>query len=497
MSRKPIMIQSSERGIALVAALFMTLILSILGSSLMFVARTETLSSLNYKTMSQGRYGAESGVHVAANYLLFTYAPPGAPGDPIAAYDATVRPVTFNGNPVVLSSDPATASNYPVAAVSNAFAAAAQGALNVQDGSVAYRAHATLLSMRQILDAYSGIPTTVQTWEITGIGALPGAGSANVEVSAVVDRQVIPAYRYAAFATFNGCSSLSFAGGATTDSYDSGAPLVGGVPAISESGGNVGSNGNLDEVGNPTTVWGSLSTPRSGVGACTANNVTAATIGGNASVEDGLIELPQPVVFPTPATPNPLPPIGTVTFNGGCPAEAIAASQCTSAGGITTMQPTAGQTSVTLGNVNLTGGAVLRLEAGTYIVNSLKLTGNSSIQVASGPVVFQVAGRMEAIPIDMTGGSVSNGTYDPMQLQFVYAGTNEVRMRGGAQAAALVYAPNASSSLAGGADFYGAIVTGRLTATGGSSIHYDRKLAKGSVVTAGNFTMNQFTWKAF
>ncbi len=126
--------RSGERGIALVAALFMTLILSLIGSSLMFVARTETLSSLNYKTMSQGRYGAESGVHVAANHLMFAYVPPGSAADPINAYDMTVTPVRLvaNGQPVVLSSIADVASNYPVAAVRDAFAAATQGALDVQ-----------------------------------------------------------------------------------------------------------------------------------------------------------------------------------------------------------------------------------------------------------------------------------------------------------------------------------------------------------------------------
>ena len=494
------MTTSSERGVALVAALFMTLMVSLIGASLILVASTETLSSLNYKTMSQGRYGAESGVHVAANHLLFTYVPPGTPADPLAAYDTTVSPVTFNGNPVVLSSDPGVASNYPVAAVQNAFSAAAQGALGVGDGTVGYRARATLMSMRQITDAYSGLPVTLQTWEITGVGTIGGVGAANIEVSTVIDRQVIPAFRYAAFATFNGCDALSFAGGATTNSYDSTAALgPGGTPVLGNYGGDVGTNGNLSEVGNPTTIWGTLSTPRSGVGQCTANNVTAATIGANASVDGGLVELPQPVTFPAPAAISPLPPTSNVNFNGGgCPAAATAAAQCVAnANGATITPSPASGGVVTLGNVSLNGGAVLRLNAGTYIVNSLDLAGNSTIEVASGPVIFRVAGVDEPIPIDFTGGSLVNDSFDPTQLQFIYDGVGEVRMRGGSQAAALVYAPNGVTSIAGGADFYGAIVTRTLTATGGSSIHYDRNLANSNLMTAGNFTMNQFSWRTF
>ena len=105
--------RSGERGIALIVVLFMVLILSVLGSSLMFVARTETMSSLNYKTMSQARYGAESGVHDAVNHLLWEYVPPGTnPGDPLAAYDMTKSPVEYNGAPVVLSTEGSYASNY-------------------------------------------------------------------------------------------------------------------------------------------------------------------------------------------------------------------------------------------------------------------------------------------------------------------------------------------------------------------------------------------------
>ena len=52
-------------------ALLMVLAVSILTSTLTFVANTETISSLSYTTMTQVRYGAESGIHSAANHLLF------------------------------------------------------------------------------------------------------------------------------------------------------------------------------------------------------------------------------------------------------------------------------------------------------------------------------------------------------------------------------------------------------------------------------------------
>src|SRR5437764_1695364 len=148
--------QSDERGIAMIIALFMMLALSVISASLMVVSRTETDSSQNYRLMSQARYGAESAVHKTTNYLLNTYVPPGTPGnaaDPLANYDMTVSPVKWNNLPVALSFN-AAVSNYPVAAVRTAYAAAAQGTLNVNDASVAYTAVATLRSMRQITDAF-------------------------------------------------------------------------------------------------------------------------------------------------------------------------------------------------------------------------------------------------------------------------------------------------------------------------------------------------------
>ena len=62
---------------ALVLSLFLMTVLSVLAASMMFLSQTETYASQNYKSMSQARYGAESGIHNAVNYLLNNYAPPG------------------------------------------------------------------------------------------------------------------------------------------------------------------------------------------------------------------------------------------------------------------------------------------------------------------------------------------------------------------------------------------------------------------------------------
>ena len=150
-----------------------------------------------------------------------------------------------------------------------------------------------------------------------------------------------------------------------------------------------------------------------------------------------------------------------------------------------------------MGNIDLNGGADLHLGAGVYEVNSIKLTGNATIVADSGPVIFKVAGQGETTPIDLAGGGVSNPSFSPTLLQFIYGGTGNIKITGGTETAALVYAPNASAALAGASThFYGSIVTKFVTSTGGFNSYYDRRL-KSSAMVAGNPTMTTFSWRTF
>src|SRR5688572_15476743 len=147
---------SSEEGLALILAMFMVLVVSLLGASLAGVGRTETLSSLNYKTMSQARYAAESGLHSVANFLIHTYQPPGMdPADPLMNYDMTKSPVEYAGKPVVLTTVDGVDSNYPLEAKIEDFAEDGQGQMVMATTRARFTATATLLSMRSFPDAYS------------------------------------------------------------------------------------------------------------------------------------------------------------------------------------------------------------------------------------------------------------------------------------------------------------------------------------------------------
>ena len=116
-----------EDGVAIVLTLLFVLAMSAVGASMVALSRSESVSSENYRLMSQARYGAESGVHRAINYFLNSYTLPGTGADPLANYNMTVSPVTYQNQPVVLSTMASVASNYPAAGTRDAFIAAVQG----------------------------------------------------------------------------------------------------------------------------------------------------------------------------------------------------------------------------------------------------------------------------------------------------------------------------------------------------------------------------------
>jgi Tfp pilus assembly protein PilX len=490
----------SDEGAALILALCLILVASVLGAAMMMLSQTETYASLNYRSMTQARYAAESGVHKAINYILNTYPQPGSAADPLANYNLTVSPVTYNGQPVVLSGIAGVASNYPVAATADAFNAAAQGNLTLGGTSAGFSASATLLSMKQMVGYGTGTPTIVQTWLITGDGTTGGARPATVEVTAVLEQQTQAFNIYGMFATANVCGALSFGGGVLTDSYDSSnMTMSGGAnshPVTQAISGNVGTNGNLTE-GGGSIVNGSLSTPRTGVGHCANGAVDALTQNGNnTSVTGGMVALPQAVSFTPPALPNPLPPTGNdnVTGSTTCAGAGFSAANCSGPAGNLVLNANGGHLSAP--DLKLTGGAVLHLTAGNYDFNSISLAGGSQVIVDSGPVVMNIVGTGKTNPIDFSGGSVSNPSFIPKNLQILYAGTAGVQISGGASTAVMVYAPNAAVSLVGGSGIYGSVMGATINDNGGTAVHYDRDLPT-EFFTSWNSMLSAFSWKKY
>jgi hypothetical protein len=304
---------------------------------------------------------------------------------------------------------------------------------------------------------------------------------------------------------------MTFGGGGQTNSYDSRNITYGadGRPVTNNSYGDVGSNGNLTANGsNNTTINGTLSTPRTGVGTCSSSNVTAETLIGQASVAGGLIHLAQPVTYPSPPSPSPMPPVGTaVKFQGSCPAAAGASCVMEQRNGtgplVPTLDPSLTGGVITLSEVETNANTTLVLKGGHYNLNSLKMNGQTTIYIdpTNGPVVIDVAGldsngQPLSTPVMINGGGMVTNTFKPTDFIVRYGGTGEVQLNGGEKAAALVYAPKASGKFTGSADLYGAVVVKQLTDMGGAQIHYDIAM-KNDALTAGNYMLSAFTWKNY
>jgi len=341
------------------------------------------------------------------------------------------------------------------------------------------------MTMVSILPFGTTTPVTVQTWQITAHGDVANVQNGEAEVVTTLERYISPAFAWAAFADANGCASLSFSGNGTTDSYDSGAlPVLGGVVSAPASfnlyGGNVGTNGNQTDNGSNPTINGTLSTPNAGFGVCTAGSVTAFSGKNLNQITGGLIQLPQAVSFPTPT----IPPPGTTN---------VTSTQTLAPGNY--------------GDITLAGSDVVTLTPGIYNINSISITGNAQLVVAPypvgspnagqyGPIILNVAGNSNATPVDLEGNGISNPTYDPGDLQILYAGTGTVKIAGNGSSAAVVYAPNSTADFKGNAAFYGSVIANQLLDVGNGAIHYDMKLKK-EMFTIGDYMLNSFTWNKY
>ena len=516
-----------ERGVALVLALLLTSVMSVLAVSLMFLSQTETYASMNYRMMSQARYAAEAAVQKASNFLLSSQytLPSGATA--LAQFDRTRSPViclsgcAHVGDPVILSATASQASNYPVAAVQTAFSAAGQGTLTAGTAGVTYNAYAKLLHM-QVFESYGGGQSVVQTWQITGAGSLTGGRSATVEVMATVETPKVPANSYAAFATANTCGAIHFSGNVIVDSYDSSVgPPTGVGNSTTASGGHVGTNGNLEIEGH-VDVRGNLYTPRTGVGDCTAGAVTALSETGHADVSGSVVQLPTAVTYPVP-TFSVTPPTTAVTINAAllaAPATACSAlgltllTNCTVNALTKTITVDGHGSDVTLPSVTVasTFKIVLKGNNPANNININSLGGFGAVEVEANmvgntnqSVVLKIAG-MNADATEMTTIDMSNLTwkqnspansYDASALQIVYGGSGTVMMKGGnSQSAATIYAPNANFELLGTQDLYGSILAKTIDNVGTGNIHYDRRLSRDFYV-AGHPMIGTFTWNRY
>ena len=93
-------------------------------------------------------------------------------------------------------------------------------------------------------------------------------------------------------------------------------------------------------------------------------------------------------------------------------------------------------------------------------------------------------------------GNFSTTAFDPSKFQILYAGTDEIKLRGNNELAATIYAPNAYVTMSSSYDVYGSILSKTFSNTGGAMVHYDTSLSA-KYKTLGNRVMSSFSWKKY
>lgn len=517
--------RSNQTGAALIMAMIFVLALTIMGVSLMFLSQSETWASMNYRLMTESRYGAEAGLHAAAAYLTSNNYHPGSAGDPLTNYVYNgVSPVTSGGNPVILGvTMNGLSPNYPIGNVQTAFNNIAQGSVTAGNNTVNYSVNAELLGMRKVRHCLYDQFLTAQLWKLTAHGDIAGARNSEVEVSALLESHVFPCFNYAGYATGTGCGSILFNGGGTIDSYDSSTLPANSPPPVTQAYmGNLGANGNVNTAAN-TVINGTFSSPDTGVGACGAGGTVDALSGNTTAVTGcsqgptnclpppGLVRLPQAMTYPLPTIPSSVPPPASSVANGDSLTPCDSTGTCPQNGnnhGNYSDINLSGNDSVTL---NPAGNNAANCAPGIYYLNSISLSGNATINIAPCPgtgggpgnpavympVIINVVGQGSATPLDIGGNGFANPGFNSSLIQIQYNGTGAINLHGNGASSAVIYAPNAPITLSGNGTIYGAVVGSTLTANGTPvTIHYDRAL-QNNLVTVGNWTMDTFTWSKY
>jgi hypothetical protein len=478
-----------DKGIAIIIALLTVLILSTLGAAIIFSTQEEITTTYNFKRLTQARYAAEAGAQSTINWIIYNYTNP----TNYANFDMSKTPVQYMNQPVVLSALSGTSGNYPDSTLQTAFnTALSNQSVPGLDVGVSYSTTATLQTMQVVTPFGGTTQVPLQSWLIRSQATL-GGSQAQVEVTTTIERFGSPVFSYAAFAVSATCNALSFGGGGGTDSFDS---TMGTYAATKlNSSGNVGSNGNVSTNGSTTAVNGTAATapPYSGNGNCTGGSKTGLTSTNGSTVSGGLLALSSTVSFAAPAAPSPAPPTTNQTLNSS--ADCAGISGCTTiSGSVFALAP--GQ----YGNLSISAGNTVHLSQGVYNINSINLSGNSSLIIDSGSVVLNVDGAGLSggnKAVDLTGGTVSNtANGKPSDFQIMYAGTAGVSLSGGSGSYGVVYAPNAPISLTGGSDWFGSIIGNTVADNGGTTIHYDRSLA-GALEIIGNYHGTSFGWSKY
>ena len=334
-----------------------------------------------------------------------------SPADRVLNYDVTNEGASFVISPAAISVHAdSTSRNY--GSPNPLFTGTLSGILNSDKITATYGTTAT--------------PTSpVGSYAITPILHDPEGKLSNYSVSST-NGTLFVGFTYGVYSTDTSCAAVQLSDFARIDGD---LAAVGGTKLAGQS-----------------TINGALFSTNPTVGDCRQGN--GITLTGKAGVTGGYLPL-VPLPFLSPVTAAP---------------------------GVEDVQVTNGDRTLPPGdyrNIQISGRSTLRLLAGSYRVNSLRLVGGAELVVPSeGLVTLEVEGS--GTPVDIRGGRISNPAGNSHSFLLIYPGAGDLELSGSSNG--LVYAPNAGIRLSGQAEWFGAVVVRSLELRGGSSIRYDRRL---------------------
>ncbi len=296
--------------------------------------------------------------------------------------------------------------------------------------------------IHRVDNSVSGNATRAYLLVVQGRGATKLNGQRAIEA---VITSTAPTFQYAAYTP----GTMTFSGGNGTDtvvtSYNSATGVTGHM-------GNLASGGNMSLQG---VVNGDVS--------------TAGTISGGVNIlGDSTVHATGMPTYANPTCPAiGYPPANHVLDASGNPSANYNA--------------TTGELKNPGTDITLTGQT-------TFLFSNIIGNKHINIDPGVGSVTIYLNGQL-----DISGGGVVNATSKPTQLSVSACGTNTSNwtLSGSSNAYMSLYAPTHALTISGTGELYGAVISASLTASGGSTVHFDEALLGSTttlVLIAGSWT---------
>src|SRR6266568_3906410 len=344
-----------EQGIALLLSILCLLLLTAIAAGMMYLSATETAINGNFKSEESAYFAARAGVEEVRdrilpanantiNASLPTALPTGAGGVLYVLNGVSAANITNNTSPYFddeLCHDFTAISTWYTCVPSTCSASNSAYATSAfpleykwvrltlkSNNSTAYAVNGNSADTfpvcwngtSEVVTTGGPLPITTQcanlkpvatpVYLVTALAVMPNRGKRVVQQEiAETPTGTLPG---GLFATGTGCGALNIQGNAATGSYNSSTESSPSYPPTNQvnSGGDVGSNGNISLGGSSAAVNGNISTALAAtVGSCPGNGISKS---GGATYTAATGAAPV-YTAPVPPAPNPLPPQTSVT----------------------------------------------------------------------------------------------------------------------------------------------------------------------------------------